>query len=173
MPVNIKKSVFFWILAILFVLNVSAISTIFYQVYQIKQRRPDIANRFHEPREFFRNKLNLENEQLEWFLETHEDFKRKANPLFIEMQSIRDKIFKELTSEEPDYDTLLSYSSQVGELTWHLNKQTIDHFLELRENCTPVQQKLLNRIILEIYSHGPPPSFHGEGNPGNGRGRQH
>jgi hypothetical protein len=155
-----RKNIFLWALLVLFVINITALVTILYQVNRFKRDR-DAFERFHEPRAFFKKKFKLSDEETEWFTNKHRKFKKSIMP---GLQSIREKnneIYLELISEKPDTVLLYHYAEELGELTERLNKETVDHFLKVFKESDEEKRKVIKEIVHEIFSHGPPPAING------------
>ncbi len=149
-----RKNIIIWILVVLFIINVTAIATIFYQIQRFK-RVGGLQHSFEDPPAYIQKKLGLNEKQAQWFHEQHIAFRDTASRFFDKFNLIRTEMADELSKENPDRKILENYANQYGELHKQLKMFTIEHFLSLREKCTPEQQQQLDMFMRGLFEHDP------------------
>ncbi len=149
-----KKNVLIWVVIILLIVNISAIATIFIQVFS--DRRPECGFFLDEPPKHIVKKLKPDEEQIEYFSELHNTFREQTRDIIIRLNEKREEMLTELSSNDPDTVRLKEIAEEYGKLHKHLKMNTIDHFLKMKKKCTPSQEKELNKFINEILSSNGP-----------------
>lgn len=169
-----KRKHFIWIIAVLTVINLSAIATIYYHV-NFQEEAP--VREFYgpdsepgpqdvRPGRFFREELNLTPEQHMQFRDLRRNFHMQANDLTYKMQIKRNEMITELAKEEPDIAKLKQIARDIGDMHTELKELTMEYYLGMKEVCTPEQEEKLYRIFeVLINRDGGMPM------PGRGRGR--
>lgn len=122
-----------------------------------------VENRVNEKvkiQEMLKEELGFSTEQTEKFLELRENHNKKSIELNDELMLVKRKMFEEaMYGEKPTIsDSLLNLSL---EKQTQLELLTFQHFLKLKQICTPEQQKRLFEIVHRLLSKsqqvGPPP----------------
>ncbi len=157
-----KNRVFSWIIIILLVVNISALSTIIYHGFFHKNR----TFRVIEPQEgfggrFLKDELNLSSAQREEFKTSRTYFFQHTRPLFDSLMKKRIDIANEISSKKPDTLKLYKLADEWGNLHSQLKKQTIRHFLQMKSYCNPAQQEKLSSFFNDILMCDEP--MHGRG----------
>jgi len=157
-----KNRVFSWIIIILLIVNISALSTIIYHGFFHKNR----TFRVIEPQEgfggrFLKDELNLSSAQREEFKTSRTYFFQHTRPLFDSLMKKRIDIANEISSKKPDTLKLYKLADEWGNLHSQLKKQTIRHFLQMKSYCNPAQQEKLSGFFNDILMCDEP--MHGRG----------
>jgi len=150
-----RYNILFWLIIILLVINISAITTIFYgiSVRDKKDTKPYPSkteyHRHHEGR-FFDSSLNLTEEQRQHFKNAKHKFYSEAKIIAGQMHKKRVEFMNELASDEPDTLKLQEIAKDIGSLHTKLKLQTYKHYLELKSICTKEQEEKLIIIFKSM-----------------------
>lgn len=154
-----KTRILYWIIAILAVFNISLLVTVlFFPGFGQDRNLAGPGKEDHNPpdgRHFLTRMLHLNPQQEAVFDSSRHAFFREADTVFKSMQLCREEIFKELSAENPDSVKLFEIADRMGMLHSELKRSTIHHFMLLRKECTPEQQKKLNEIFGKMISNEP------------------
>lgn len=125
---------------------------------------------------FFKDELNLNNEQNIEFRNFRQSYNRSANKVLGEMLEIRNEMLGELNKKTPQRDKLDKLADQLGEKHKQLKGLTFDYYLNMQSVLDDVQQEKMVEIFQamltdEGYAETPQrgPGVPGQG---NGYGRQ-
>lgn len=165
-----KKNILIWVLIVLLVINIAAITTIILGTF-----RPDWPGRDgmpgDGPKRFLKERLNLSEEQQKIFDTYHFKFRKQMKGRRDSMRYYRDAILEELSKDDPDTTILFQLSDGYGDLHKSLKRYTIQHFIGMKEFCNPEQRRELNRILKRILNEGFPGDMPGRERHGRGMGR--
>ncbi len=112
------------------------------------------------------NVLDLSEEQIEALTGIERQYRRQMVIYMEQLDSIDLNILEEIKKEHPDRERLESLAAMAGEIQYALKKATSNHFLEVKNICTPEQRERFNEVISEINQYR-----RGRG-PGAGRGHR-
>lgn len=150
-----KYGILFWLIIILLVINISAITTIFFGI-SIRDRKdtkffPPKAeyHRQHEGK-FFCQSLDLNEEQQQLFEKARHKFFSEAKKIAGQMHKKRVEFINELASDEPDTLKLQEIAKDIGSLHSKLKFQTYRHYLEMKSICTKEQEEKLIKIFKSM-----------------------
>jgi hypothetical protein len=145
-----------WLVVILLVTNMATIATVFYHTHR---SGPEVANEEvedHVPGDrrtrFFREQLQLTDDQLEPFREANRRFNRRARGLTMEMSGLRTDMLGELFSDSVSREYLAKIARQIGEDHEQLKMATCDFYLELKSICTDEQKEKLAAIFQSLLN---------------------
>ncbi len=169
-----EKKHFIWIIAILTVINLSALGTIFYHIkFQENPEEKELSMPDREigppdvrPGQFFRDELNLSVEQRQQFRDLRRNFHVQANELTFEMQIKRNEMITELAKDDPDVAKLKNIARDIGDMHTTLKELTMEYYLGMKEVCTPEQEAKLYKIFEVLINRDG-----GRPMPGRGRGK--
>ena len=150
-----RYNILFWLIIILLIINISAITTIFFGI-SIKDKK-DVRplphkteyRRHHEGR-FFDKSLNLTEEQHEQFRKAKHKFYSEAKKIAGQMHKKRVEFINELASDEPDTIKLQEIANEIGVLHSKLKYQTYKHYLNMKSICTEEQEEKLIKIFKSM-----------------------
>jgi Spy/CpxP family protein refolding chaperone len=162
-----KKQILIGGLILLIVINLAALGTFIYQNYQQERQLPPPPDKNRVQRDFrehngpdrdrfsyfFRNKLDLNDKQFSKLRELRRKNHNDQIRIRKEIEEKTEEMMKELSSKKPDKKKLENINKEIGKLHMELNKVTIDHFLNLKENLNPDQRKELNKLIERMSKH--------------------
>lgn len=140
---------------LLTLLNGSTIATIIYHNYREKQDSQTLVldatdNQVLNGR-FMRQTVGFNNAQMEGFRAARREFQPEANKIVFRIDSLKNKLFDELNSPQPDTVKLASLSDQIGRLHGELKKQTAGFYLKMKSICTPEQLRLLRNEFTPLF----------------------
>jgi len=174
-----KKRLLVTIIILLLVINISALATIIY-TNNIKQKRFDDIRKTKEQVEFagmhrfLKEELKLDEEQFQIFKETGRRNFKQNREIALKLDEKRLEFIDELTREIPDESTLDEIAQEIGDLHYQLKKNTIKHYFELKEICNPEQQKVMEKLFMQmIQKEGERPMDRNERMRNKGRNPNH
>lgn len=145
-----KKRVLFWGAALLIIMNISALATIWFQQHQPPNRleRPEPPEQ--RVGQFLKEELALSGAQVEQFAEYQKQHFLRARELRDAIGNLKRQLFQELSAAAPDTAKVERLAAAIGEHQRELEKKTFYHFLGLKRLCTPAQQARLDALFGEL-----------------------
>lgn len=155
MAIKNKYRILIWIIVVLLATNLSMGISFLYHKQQDKkfiEQQEEVAIEVPSQRRtrFFREQLNLRQDQVDIFRELNRNYNRTAWRVTHQLEALRVEMIRELGKENPREKTLESISEQIGELHTNLKKETIDYYLQMKEVCNEEQQIKLNEIFMSM-----------------------
>ncbi len=144
-----KKRLISWGIVLLVVMNISSLATVWF----LQHRREPQSERGGPPPRmmpFLRNELQLADAQVEQISNLQRQHFDQVRVIRDGMRKLKQDLFGELSMDEPDVDKVNSLAQQVGGRHTELELQTFNHFLHLKQVCTPEQQKKLEALFDEL-----------------------
>lgn len=150
-----KRKILIIAIIILFVINISALATIIYNNHQVKKRFVQDENMRKETQNrgmnfFFRDELNLTDEQFEEFKIINKKYFNKSQDIAFKLHNNRILLLEELAKINPNLETMDQVAKEIGELHYELKLNTIEHFMELKNLCNKEQQEYLQHFFMKI-----------------------
>lgn len=169
-----------WTVVILAILNISTLGTILYHRYFTSDRNDAVSIRKMRPKNdtenfsgrYFRDKLDLDKDQMEKFRSINSDFRQKAHEVTLELFRIRKEMLNQLSMSESDTVKLSLLSDSVGMLHGELKKLSFRYYLDVKNICRPEQQKKLQYIFKDVFIQDLPMRRPGPGMGPGPRGKQ-
>ncbi|MCB2196270.1 MAG: periplasmic heavy metal sensor [Bacteroidetes bacterium] len=153
-----KKTLLILLIAVLVVINISALITIIYsENRELPSNRP-LNNQVVEEIEsrgmyhFLRDELKLTDAQFDQFRDIQGTNMSKSRNIAIELSNKRREMMNEIAKVNPNKEKLDTIAKEIGELHYHLKLNTINHFLELKEICNEEQQESIQRLFINLLS---------------------
>jgi Spy/CpxP family protein refolding chaperone len=147
-----KKNGVIVVIAVLLIINIATISTIVYHSYGNKKVVNKSQTERTSSRDFKRD-LNFSPEQIKVLDELAKEFRESTIEMLMEMQNTRIELFNEISSAHPDTARMFAIADEIGILHAKIKRQTINHFLVIKEKSTPEQfdrfVKIFQRAIME------------------------
>jgi Spy/CpxP family protein refolding chaperone len=172
-----KHNLMVWAIVVLAVMNISTLATILYHQYQSKetsinttqaeQQLETNAERFSG--RYFRDKLDLNSDQMDKFREFNPVFRQQARAITLELASLRKQMLAEMTAPNSDTSTLNALSDSIGYLHGNLKKLTYKYYLDMKSICNTAQQKQLEQLFSKMFTNDAPMGFPGKGGRGGGQ----
>jgi Spy/CpxP family protein refolding chaperone len=167
-----KKRLAFWGVALLVIMNISALATVWFQQHRPPElsRRPE-SERPEPPqqrvRQFLKEELGLTEAQTAQFAEYQNRHFAHAREARDAIRNLKQELFHELSALAPDTVKAEKLAAAIGAKQSELEKMTFYHFLDLKRLCTPAQQTkldaLFGKLLRMLDSRPKPPP--GEGPP--------
>lgn len=113
--------------------------------------------------------LNLTKEQTAAFADNENRYRAETQALVAKIDSLDQEIISELTKNNPDEVRLAQMAQESGKVQQAIKENTIEHFMVLRDICTPAQLSKYKEVFEQLnqFRQGRGPG-HGWG---RGRGR--
>jgi len=166
-----KTHILIWVLVVLLVINIAAITTILLRSYD--GRPPGTDKSFPDPPRYLHKELGLSKKQAEKLKGYHTEFKDKMAGYFESMQSKRQEILNKLAETNPDTAELYRLAEDYGKLHAQIKKITIDHFMGMKKDFSPQQREMLNEFIHKIRGMDFPEDVRHQFKHRNQRGPRH
>lgn len=168
-----KHSLMIWAIVVLAVMNISILATIVYHQRQSAKvemnpatdQKQLEANSEKFSGRYFRDQLNLNNEQMDKFRKMNPVFRPKARDITIELARKRKQMLIEMAAANSDTARLNALSDSIGFLHRDLKKITYRYYLEIKNICDPEQQKKLEQMFGDMFTNDAPMGFPGKGDP--------
>ena len=157
-----KKRITIWVIVILAVLNIAAISTITYHIVSNKKLVEVVMDLPRRNMNFLVGKeLNLNDEQQVQFVQFKHEYAQASKAILERLRERRIEMLEELSKDESDVERLDEIAEEIGNLHAELKRKTIIHFLDMKKVCNPDQMKQLNVLFHDMihcrgHFEGPP-----------------
>lgn len=144
-----------WVIVILLATNLSMAITFLYHKQQDKKAAQQTEESAVEvPAEqrtrFFREQLNLNQEQGNQFRELNRNYNRTARDITFQLEKLRSEMVAELGKTELAKEKLEEITKTIGELHTQLKNVTIDYYLGMKTVCDDNQKEKLNEIFQSM-----------------------
>lgn len=150
-----KKRLVFWGVALLVIMNISALTTIWFQQHRPPEpsRRLELERREPPPErvnQFLKDELRLTEAQTAQFAEYQNRHFAHVREIREAMRDLKQELFHELSAPAPDTMKVERLAAAIGARQSELEKTTFYHFLGLKRLCTPEQQAKLDALFGEL-----------------------
>lgn len=172
---NNRLRIFLIIMVILTLVNLAAVITVMVNVKRAGLRQATLYQTEQgvlpgEPgfrgTGFLMDELGFDSLQREAFINSRQNFRIKAHPLFTRIRQLNNEALHEILQATPDTNRLALINSRIGGLHAQVKNLTVKHLLEVKSIATPDQQEKLKFFYRELLSRDSGPK-------GNGKGPQH
>jgi len=152
-----KYRILIWIIVILVATNLSSIGSFYYhripEAKTPETKQEDLNAIPGEQRtRFFRDQLNLNDEQIDQFREINRTFNRTARGIEMNLAQLREDLITELGTQNPDSTRLNQMATDVGNNHRELKQVTTTFYLNMKKICTPEQQAKLHEIFRAMLN---------------------
>jgi Spy/CpxP family protein refolding chaperone len=177
MKVINKNNWMVWAIAVLAVMNLTTLITVIYHrnkvVEQVAvitpyQSKSEYTSINYSGR-YFRDELNLSNEQMNSFSEFNTAFRQKVMAINRNLYIKREEMLAEMAKQICDTNRLNLLSDSIGYLHASLKKQTYLYYMNFKNICTEQQQEKLKQLFGEMFSSDFQRRQQGRGGPGGRR----
>ncbi|HAH25389.1 MAG TPA: hypothetical protein DCL77_16805, partial [Prolixibacteraceae bacterium] len=147
---NTKYRILIWIIVILVATNLSTISSFYYnRISEAKESKMEDQKVIpgEQRARFFRDQLNLNDEQLDQFRDINRTFNRTARGIEMNLAQLREDLIKELGTQNPDTTRLNQMATEVGNNHRELKQLTNTFYLNMKKICSAEQQAKLHEIF--------------------------
>jgi len=173
-----KNQLMIWAIVVLVILNLTTIVTVFYY-RNINNRKATVKEESTVQSEnasmrfsgrWFRDQLNLSNEQMDRFRTFNPIFRQQVRDINIELNNLRGKMLDEMSAGDHDTAKLNSLADSIGYLHADLKVLTYKYYLDFKEICNKEQKEKLDSLFGEMFAADGQTGKYGQRGP-NGRGR--
>ena len=177
MKAVIKNNWMVWAIAVLAVMNLATLITIVYHrnkfagneiVAMPDQVKSENTSVRYSGR-YFRDELNLGNDQMKKFSEFNPEFRQKVMSINQSLDKKRQEMLAEMADKNCDTNRLNLLSDSIGYLHASLKKQTYLYYMNFKRICNEEQQKKLEQLFGEMFSSDTQMGQHGRGSQGGRR----
>jgi Spy/CpxP family protein refolding chaperone len=150
-----RYRILIWIIVILVATNLSTIGSFYYhRISEDKETKQENQNAIpgEQRTRFFRDQLNLNDEQLNQFRDINRTFNRTARGIEMNLAQLREDLIKELGTENPDSARLNRMATEVGNNHRKLKQVTTTFYLDMKKICTEEQQVKLHEIFQSMLN---------------------
>ncbi|MEI6766453.1 MAG: hypothetical protein WCM76_12490 [Bacteroidota bacterium] len=145
-----RKNIIGWIVGILIIVNIGAISVFAYHIYfkkDFSEHRPQQPG----PDSFMVHELGFDKMQSEQFAVLKKAHMDKVHAFVAQIKQEKKLLADGVISETVDTLKLDTIADKIGVLYASIRKANTRHYLELKKICTPEQQKKLAEIFGNIF----------------------
>lgn len=167
-----------WAIVFLAVMNASTLATIMIHQKQ-SEKQVDGVTVGQAPLEadaekfsgrYFRDKLQLDSEQMNRFRTFNPVFRNQARTITVELGRLRKEMLREMSASNSDTVRLNELSDSIGKLHRDLKVLTYRYYLDIKQTCNATQQNQLHILFSTMFTNDAPMGFPGRGGPGRGQG---
>lgn len=146
-----------WAVFILLATNISmAVSFLYHkkqdQAAAEKQDLAAIDIPAEQQTKFFREQLNLSDEQVGPFREFSRSYNRSTNQLARRLENLRIDMVSELGKANSDTLQLNGITTEIGNLHRELKNITVEYYRQLKHVCDEQQKTRLNEIFMSMVN---------------------
>lgn len=152
-----KYRILIWIIVILVATNLSTIGSFYYhRMTEMELAKATMSEQTTIPGEqrtrFFRDELNLSDDQIDSFRQINRTFNRTARGIEMNLAQLREDLINELGTENPDSTRLHQMATEVGNNHRELKQVTTTFYLDMKKLCNPEQQAKLHEIFQSMLN---------------------
>ena len=165
-----KYRTLIWLVIILIAINLSTVGSLLYHTRKSeKQEAPtettQSENLLNNGVRQFREKLNLDPDQVVKFREINREFNRSAGQITRRLEFLRVRLIEELVRPESSSEMIGEINREFGDLHEQLKNLTAGYYLQMKAECNSEQQIKLYEIFNGMVQKDEPTP------PGQGRRR--
>jgi hypothetical protein len=160
MMIQTKYRLLIGLVLILFVMNIATIASLVYHTRQagkqsaaektVGRSTGQSAAKAEQGAMFFREKLNLDPEQVVRFRDINREYNHAAHIIASDLEQLRLDMVEEMGKTGPDSIRLNAICREIGHYHERLKKMTADYYLKMKSACNEDQQIKLNTIFREM-----------------------
>lgn len=160
MNVFTKQRLSVSIIALLVVLNVTSLGTIWF--LQSRQSPPANPKGPGPVKNFLEQELALTQEQAQQFETLRQQHFQESQAINETLHPVKEAIMQEVFAASPDSAKVKTLATELGAKQAELEELRFQHFLALKAVCQPEQLEKFQALFHEFF---PPPNPPGEGRP--------
>ncbi|HAF28415.1 MAG TPA: hypothetical protein DCG75_05140 [Bacteroidales bacterium] len=155
MNTKTKKSLLIGSIILLIVINISALSTIYYKSKILPKKNIELNKMKEEVHirgmhRFIKEQLNLSESQFIKFQEISNINMTNSQKIMSKLNDKRLEMINEIAKKNPNTEILDRIAHEIGDLHYELKKSTINHFLQLKDICNEEQQEDLQKLFMHM-----------------------
>jgi Spy/CpxP family protein refolding chaperone len=173
MDILTKRRATAWAIAILIVLNLCALGTVWYQQRMQPRMRPPhhFRKRGRGLARFIDRELNLTPQQSAKVKAQQKNFFDQADVLHREIGELRKEMMEQLLKPSPDGARVDELADEIGAKETQMARLRFAHFQEIKSVCRPEQEKEFEVLIHDVIRKFAPPCTPEGHGPPKDRGR--
>lgn len=157
MKTETKHRALIWAIVILAATNLSTLGSFYYhRLTELNAEKKIQEEQTNIPGDrrtrFFKDELNLDDNQLDEFRDINRNFNRTARSIEANLSLLREDLIKELGAQNPDTVRLNELASEIGDNHRELKEITSAFYLKMKKICTPEQQLKLHSIFQSMLN---------------------
>lgn len=145
-----RKSVIGWVVILLIIVNIGAISIFVYHLY-FKKDFTEQGPQHPGPDSFMVKELGLDKQQSAQFMVMKKAHMDKVHAFVTRIKEEKQLLAKNVVAETADTLKLDSIADNIGVLYASIRKANTRHYFELKKICTPQQQIKLAEIFGNVF----------------------
>jgi len=140
------------VLAILVVLNLGLLGTLWWQNTHPSQKQNKVAvdHKFRNKQSFFQKELRLTEEQTRQFNTLRRQHFQGTLPALVAISGLKRQLIHEALKAEPDTLTMKTLAGTIGRQQAIVEYRLAWHFNSLSKVCTPEQRDSLQRVLEKV-----------------------
>jgi hypothetical protein len=158
-----------WVVIILVVINISALSTFLIAKFS-GEARASFEDQSIEVEHVLVEQIGFDQDQLAKYVKLKEKFDQDVLDIRTNMHELMDGMLTEVGKKNPDTNSINRYSQQYGRHQAELKARTMEHFIELRQLTRPGQEERFEEFFGQLQHRHRRRLGRGQGH-GFGRGR--
>jgi hypothetical protein len=155
-----KNNWMVWAIAVLAIMNLATLITVMYHRNKVDEQEKIViqdqakseSTSVKYSGRYFREELNLSDEQMKMFSEFNPEFRQKVMAINRSLDSKRHEMLVEMAEKNCDTIRLNLLSDSIGYLHASLKKQTYLYYMNFKRICNEDQQKKLEQLFGEMFS---------------------
>lgn len=158
-----KYKILVWATVLLAILNISTLTTIYFGKKAATAGDTIVIDPGQTPLSgrYLREELNLNPDQLDYFLVKTREFRQSANEILHLLNYYKARQQEFIHRDLPDRASAKQYSDSIGYAHAMLKEATTDYYLNLYQKCTPEQQIRLREIFEPLFNDNSTPAGQG------------
>lgn len=152
-----RQRILIGLIILLIATNLSTIGSFYYHRISEQKKTEGTTNKQsavpgEQRTRYFRDQLNLDDNQTNSFREINRSFNRSARAIEENLAVLRKSMIDELGAQNPDTLKLKQIAAEIGNNHRELKEITSSFYLNMREICTPEQQIKLHSIFQSMLN---------------------
>lgn len=152
-----RQRILIGLIILLIATNLSTIGSFYYHRISEQKKTEGTTNEQsavpgEQRTRYFRDQLNLDDNQTNSFREINRSFNRSARTIEENLAVLRKSMIDELGAQNPDTLKLRQIAAEIGNNHRELKEITSSFYLNMREICTPEQQIKLHSIFQSMLN---------------------
>lgn len=159
MDILSKQRATAWAIAILIILNLCALGTVWYQQRMQPRMGPPrhFGKRGRDLARFIDRELNLTPQQSAQVKAQQKKFFGQADVLHREIGELRKEIMEQLLDPSPDSARVDELTNEIGAKETQMARLRFAHFQEIKSVCRPEQEEEFEALIHDVIRKFAPP----------------
>lgn len=154
-----KKSISFWSIIILIILNILSVSMLWInfgrQPDKLLPARP--GRQEQKTLRFLQKELDLTDAQIQQYDRLRKAHAQQTQPLIHDIHRLKKEMMDNILDGSPDSAKLAEVAYLIGSKQSEIERLTFLHFLDLKKLCGEEKLDKLQGLLNEFFRRNPPP----------------